>query len=161
MFFVSTAPLSSSGHINCSPKGLDSFLICGSNQVAYLDLTGSGAETIAHLKENGRIVVMFCEFSGAPRIVRLYGKGTVHQVGSSSFDQWKMHFPDSPSARSVIEIEVSRVSSSCGFGVPKYEFQKQRDTLDQWGTKRSPEQLQDYHRQKNAESIDGLKAMDF
>lgn len=161
MFFVSTAPLSKDGHINSSPKGLDSFLILDQNSVAYLDLTGSGAETIAHLKENGRIVVMFCEFEGAPNIVRLYGKGIVHQIGSESFESWKNQFPESPSARSVIEIKVSRVSSSCGFGVPKYEYQEQRETLNKWGTKRNSSELREYHKQKNAKSIDGLNAMEF
>ena len=132
MFFVSTAPLSSDGLINCSPKGIDTFRILGERKIAYLDLTGSGVETIAHLKENGRIVIMFCAFEGAPKIYRFHGKGTVYELGSDGYQERVAYFNEYPGARSIIEVEVERISDSCGFTVPQFDFKEDRDTLRKW-----------------------------
>lgn len=160
LFFVSTAPMSSDGLINCSPKGLDSFRILGAKQVAYLDLTGSGIETLAHLKENGRIVLMFCAFIGAPKIVRLHGRGIPLLQGTSEFDNLKSHFPEIPGARAIIRVDVRRISESCGYGVPRYEFMEERDTLVRWAESKSDEGLEEYRCQKNSTSLDGLPGWD-
>src|SRR3954447_20311467 len=118
MFFVATAPLSAEGPVNVSPKGLDTFRVLGPREVAYLDLVGSGVETVAHLRENGRITLMFCAFSGPPRILRLYGRGRVVQLGVPEWDRCVSHFPTRPSARSVVLVELERIADSCGYGVP-------------------------------------------
>src|SRR2546423_4620493 len=115
MFFVATAPRGPDGHVNLSPKGLAALAVLGPRRVAYLDLTGSGIETIAHLRENGRITIMCCAFTGPPRIVRLYGRGTVHTVGSDAFATLVSQFPALPGARAVIDVDVTRISTSCGF----------------------------------------------
>ena len=160
MFFVATAPISSEGLLNCSPKGLDSFRILGPRRVAYLDITGSGVETIAHLKENGRILIMFCAFQGAPRILRIHGRGTVHEPGSAGFAQLISNFPEIPGTRSIIEIEATRIADSCGWGVPEMRFERQRDTLISYSTQKGPEELAEYRRQKNRLSLDGLPGLD-
>ncbi|MEQ8838411.1 MAG: pyridoxamine 5'-phosphate oxidase family protein, partial [Lacipirellulaceae bacterium] len=122
MFFVATAPLASDGHVNVSPRGLDSFRVLDDRTVAFVDLTGSGAETIAHLKENGRITIMFCAFTGAPKIVRLQGTGEVVAVGDAEFDALQEQLPRIPGVRAIIKINCTRISDSCGFGVPEYEY---------------------------------------
>jgi hypothetical protein len=155
MFFVATAPLSGDGLINCSPKGLDTLRVLGPNSVAYLDLHGSGVETIAHLRENGRIVIMLCALTGPPRIVRIYGRGQVCPAGSERFLKLAVMFPEIPGARSLIEIDVMRISDSCGFGVPLFEFQTERSALVDWAAKKGDDGLREY-RQKNQTSIDGL-----
>ncbi|MSW92288.1 MAG: pyridoxamine 5'-phosphate oxidase family protein, partial [Actinobacteria bacterium] len=131
MFFVATAPLGADGHVNVSPKGFaGSFVVLGPHEVAYLDRIGSGAETIAHLRENGRITVMFNAFDGKPDIVRLYGHGVVIRPGDERFETFATHFPDPPRGiRSVIHVRVDRVSSSCGFGVPFMEYVGDRETM--------------------------------
>ena len=159
VFFVATAPLSASGHINCSPKGGDCFRVLGAREAAYLDYTGSGAETIAHVQENSRIVLMFCAFQGKPNIVRLHGVGKVLKAGTPEYDALAAQFPENPGTRALIHVQVSRVSSSCGFAVPLMAFEKERDTLDRWAVSKGPEGLDEYHRQKNAQSIDGLPAL--
>jgi hypothetical protein len=159
MFFVGTAPLAADGHINCSPKGLDSLAILGPNTVAYLDLTGSGAETIAHLRENGRIVIMFCAFDGAARIVRLHGRGTPIFPGASGYDELAGHFPELPGIRSIIRIDVARVSDSCGYGVPLYDFKAQRKSLVKGWEQRGEEGVIAYQQQNNLLSLDGLPAV--
>jgi len=156
LFFISTAPLGKDGHINCSPKGADSFRILDDKTVAYLDLTGSGIETIAHLKENRRIVVMFCAFIGPPQITRLYGKGHVILQNMDEFDSLRKHFPVNPGTRSIIKINVTRVSTSCGYSVPFYEFQSHRDTLDKWAKQKGEEGVAQYRAENNLKSIDGL-----
>ncbi len=158
LFFVATAPLDAAGHVNCSPKGLDSFRVLGPNRVAWLDLTGSGAETIAHLKENGRIVVMFCAFTGPPRIVRLHGAGRVHELGDEAFDGLRTAFPELPGARAVIDIEVARISDSCGYAVPRMRLEGDRDVLDRWARRRGEDGLRDYRARHNRHSLDGLPA---
>jgi len=156
MFFVATAPLSAQGHINCSPKGLDSLRILGPKTLAYLDYAGSGVETIAQVRENGRIVVMFCAFEGPPNIVRFYGQGTVRQAGSPEFASLASAFPAGGAVRSIIEIDVQRITDSCGFGVPLMEYSADRTQLHAWAERKGPDGIADYVRDKNSVSIDGL-----
>ena len=160
MFFVASAPLDVEGHINCSPKGMDSFRIIDKQSVVYMDLTGSGAETIAHIRENQRLVVMFCAFDGKPQIVRLYGKARYHVAGSERFDAFQALFPVIVGVRSFIELSISRVSYSCGFSVPLYAYEGQRTVLNDWFEKTGPEKLEDYRCEANVRSIDGLPALD-
>lgn len=158
VFFVASAPLSAEGHVNVSPKGLDCLRVLGPDRVAYLDLTGSGNETAAHLTENGRLTLMFCAFAGRPQILRLYGRGTVALPGSAPWDELRPRFPDHPGARHLIVVDVERVQTSCGFAVPLMEFAGHRDTLLQWAEKKGEDALTEYRREKNAASIDGLPA---
>ena len=130
----------SEGHLNVSPKGLDTFRILGPTTVAYLDLTGSGIETVAHLRDNGRMTIMFCAFEGPPLIVRLYGRGRVVEPGDAEWDELLAAFPPQPGARSVIILEVDRITDSCGYAVPVYEYRKERT------------QLTDYARRKVAQA---------
>lgn len=159
VFFVATAPMAGDGLVNLSPKGLDTFDVLGPARVAYLDLTGSGVETIAHLRENGRIVVMFCAFEGPPRIVRLHGRGTPVLPGDEAFDDLVRRFPARPGIRSVIDVEVTRIADSCGYAVPLMSFEADRSRLDEWADNRGPEGLDDYRAQKNARSLDGLPGL--
>jgi hypothetical protein len=156
MFFVATAPLSPEGHVNLSPKGLDSFRIVSDRQVAYLDLTGSGNETSAHLRENGRITLMFCAFQGAPLILRLYGQGQVYLPHHPDWNQWRDRFPDLPGTRQIIGVTLDRIQTSCGTGVPQYAYQGQRDDLVRWAEKKGRSGIAAYQQQKNQVSIDGL-----
>jgi len=159
MFFNATAPLSAEGHINLSPRGLDSFRVLGPHEVAYLDVTGSGNESAAHLAENGRITLMFCAFSGPPRILRLYGRGEVLPPGSEDFASLHARFPaELPPPRQIIRVAVERVQTSCGYGVPLMSFEGQRDELVRWAEKKGAEGLLDYQRKNNRFSIDGLEA---
>ena len=160
VFFVATAPLAEEGHLNLSPKGLQgTFALLDARTVAYLDLTGSGVETIAHLRENGRIVVMFCAFEGPPRIVRLHGRGEAVLPDDHRFEELVALFPPHPGVRSVIRIEVERVADSCGFGVPVLRFDKERSKLNDWADRKGPEGIARYQAQKNATSIDGLPGL--
>ncbi len=158
VFFVSTAPLADSGHINTSPKGGDAFRILGPLEVAYLDYTGSGAETVAHVRENGRILLMFCAFEGPPNIVRLHGEGEIVQPGDPGWATVSAQFPNTPGVRAIIKVQVKRVSSSCGFSVPNMDFKSDRDALIKWTEAKGPDGLRDYRAQKNVKSIDGLPA---
>jgi hypothetical protein len=158
VFFVATAPSGSDGHVNLSPKGLDTFAVLGPREVAYLDLTGSGAETIAHLCDNGRVTVMFCTFEGPPMIVRIYGRGEVVPIADPRYDALAAHFVPHPGARAVIRVDVERVSSSCGHAVPEMTFVGARTRLDEWSESQGPDGLAAYRDEKNAESIDGLPA---
>jgi len=160
IFFVATAPLSVTGHINVSPKGGDSFRVLGPREVAYQDYTGSGAETAAHLRENGRIVIMFCAFSGSPKIVRLHGIGSLIAPGHARFEPLAALFPPNEGTRAFVQVAVDRISSSCGYAVPFYDFRGNRDMLDKWVASKGPEKLQAYRMAKNQQSIDGLPALD-
>ncbi|HEV3187827.1 MAG TPA: pyridoxamine 5'-phosphate oxidase family protein [Acidimicrobiales bacterium] len=163
VFFVATAPLADDGLLNCSPKGnRDEFAVLSSNQVAYVDQTGSGVETIAHLKENGRIVVMFCAFEGPPRIVRLHGVGRAVPRDSVEFDTYINHFPGAKAVgvRAVIVVDVRRVSDSCGYGVPLMSFDEHRPTMDQWANRKGEAGIRDYWSEKNRMSIDSLEGLD-
>ena len=156
LFFVATAPNASDGHVNVSPKGLNGLAILGPRRAVYLDLTGSGVETIAHLRENGRITIMLCAFSGPPRICRLHGTGTVYPVGSDEFTELASAFTDLPGARAIVDIEVTRVSTSCGFGVPLMDVVGERDELLTWAGRKGDDGLERYRATRNARSIDGL-----
>ena len=160
VFFVATAPSAESGFVNCSPKGGDTFRILGGNRVAYQDLTGSGVETIAHLRENRRIVVMFCAFEGPPRIVRLHGRGTVVTPAEDEYAALSAHFAPHVGTRAVIEVDVARISDSCGYAVPLLEFRGERNVLDKWSANKGEEKLAQYRRSNNAVSIDGLPGLD-
>ncbi len=156
MFFVASAPLDPDGHVNVSPKGLDGFRVLGPNRVAYLDLTASGNETSAHLRENGRVTFMFCAFAGPPKILRLYGRGETVLPGSERWAELAPLFPGYQGARQVIVAEVNRVQTSCGFAVPTYDYVGQRDTLLRWADAKGDDGLESYRQERNARSIDGL-----
>jgi hypothetical protein len=158
VFFVATAP-TGGGHVNLSPKGLDTFAVVDPKTVAYLDLTGSGVETVAHLRENGRITIMFCAFDGKPNILRLYGRGEVLPIGEPSADALLPRFGAYPGARSVICVQVDRASTSCGYGVPLLSYEGERDQLLQFAERRGPDGLVEYRGEKNAVSIDGLPGL--
>ena len=171
VFFVATAPClgpdGDGGHVNVSPKGYaDTFAILGPASVAYLDLTGSGAETIAHLRQNGRITVMFCSFERQPKILRLYGTGTVVLPGTDEFESLLTHFPaaglgsNPASQRAIIRVELDRISDSCGYAVPRMELVEERDVLVRSDQRKTAEQLAAYRAEKNSVSIDGLPALD-
>lgn len=160
VFFVGTAP-SRGGHVNVSPKGLaDTFLVVDEHTVAYLDLTASGAETISHLRENGRITVMFCSFDTKPNVVRLQGTGRVVGLYDAEFPAWAARFPANPVARAVIVVDVDRVSDSCGYSLPLMSLEEERDLLTPTMQRRGEEGLADYRREKNRTSVDGLPAFD-
>lgn len=161
MFFVATAPLAGDGHVNLSPRGLDTFRILSARRVAWLDHVGSGAETIAHVRENGRLTVMFCAFQGPPKIVRLHGRGGVLPPADEGFARLRPLFGDGPPARAIITLDVERVSQSCGFGVPLYDYTGQRTQLTDWADRKGETALRAYQAQKNARSIDGLPAVDW
>ncbi len=159
VFFVATAPLTADGHVNCSPKrNRDEFVVLDDRQVAYLDQTGSGVETIAHLAENGRIVIMFCAFDGPPRILRLHGRGRVVRPGEAGFEGLADRFPGArqTGVRAIIVVETERISDSCGYGVPLMPFDEHRPTMDEWAERKGPEGILQYWAEKNSRSLDGL-----
>lgn len=163
VFFVATATADPETHVNVSPRGLDTFRILDARRVAWLDLTGSGVETIAHLKVDeagGRITLMFCAFDGSPRIIRLYGRGRVHEPGDDAHDELRSYFPDLPGARAIIDVAVDRVSTSCGFGVPLMEFVEYRDDLVESARRKGETKMEAYRARKNTESIDGLPGLE-
>lgn len=171
LFFVATAPSGPDGHVNCSPKGpIESLHILGPRTVCYLDLVGSGIETVAHLRENGRIVIMLCAFRGPPRIVRLHGRGTVTQVGDPGFDELasRLDLAGIPEAkegsRSIVLVELDRISDSCGYGVPLMRYEGKRPQMLAWQQRklrqRGPHAVLDYVAEHNAESIDGLPGIE-
>ena len=162
VFFVGTAPLAADGHVNVAPKGMaGTFAVLGRHRVAYLDYTGSGAETPAHLRENGRIVLMFCAFDGPPNIVRFHGTGRYVPAGTDEFATLRPSFPKEQTAgqRGIVVVDVTRVSDSCGFSVPRMALVEDRDLLDRWAERKTPEQLDDYRLRKNSRSIDDLPAL--
>jgi hypothetical protein len=156
LFFVGTAPLHTEGHINLSPKGLDSFRVLSSTRSAYMDIVGSGNETSAHILENGRITFMFCAFEGPPNILRLYGKGYTVLPNDAQWAELSSHFVIVPAMRQIIVADISKVQTSCGFGVPYYEYKGKRDHAHQWAEKKGPDGLEAYKKEKNSVSIDGL-----
>ena len=160
LFFVATAPLAADGLVNCSPKGLDSLRVLGPTTLAYVDIGGSGIETVAHLKENGRIVLMLCAFDGPPKIVRFYGTGKVVEPHDERFEALLGEFPPQPSVRNFIEIDVTRMIDSCGYGVPIYDFQKDRESLANWYGNKSDEEVAEYRRSNNVASLDGLPGLE-
>lgn len=169
LFFVATAPLAGDGHVNVSPKGpIGTLRVLDEHTVAYLDVIGSGAETIAHVRENGRIVIMLCAFSGPPRILRLHGRAEVVQAGEERFaelnERCRFEQPSVPAyRRSIVLVEVTRVADSCGYGVPLMSFEGLRPHSDAWAEKKmrlgGEEALRAYEREKNSTSLDGLPAV--
>ena len=160
LFFVATAPLSRDGLVNLSPKGLDSLRVLDDRTVAYADLTGSGVETVAHLKENSRIALMFCAFEGPPKIVRLHGRGEVIERSDDRFEAFRTRFPARTGLRRFVRIDCQRISDSCGWGVPLYEFHGQRPQLLAWADKKGADGVTRYQREENRESLDGLPGME-
>ena len=169
LFFVATAPLARDGHVNLSPKGpIGTLRVLDEHRIAFLDGVGSGAETIAHLRENGRIVVMLCAFAGPPRILRLHGRGRVHLPGEPGYEalleRCAFAEPSVPAARrSIVEIEITRVSDSCGYGVPLMSYEGEREHARLWAEKRlraqGPHAMAAYQAEKNSRSLDGLPAV--
>ena len=160
MFFVATAASAADGTVNLSPKGTDGTLVVlDQNRLAYLDLTGSGIETVAHVRENGRITLMWCAFEGPPRIVRVHGTGRVVTPGDMDWEQMVGLFELRPGQRAVVEITARRISDSCGYAVPRLDFVAERTRLDEWAAARSDEQLAEYRSANNATSIDGLPGL--
>lgn len=159
LFFVATAP--DDGFVNLSPKGYDTFRILAPDRVAYLDLTGSGAETLAHVRQNQRITFLFCGFGDKPNLVRLYGRAEAHQRGTPAYEALRSRFPaEQPGARAVIEARIERVSSSCGYSVPFYTYEGERPMLDEWAERRGEAGVAEYWAEHNVHSIDGLPALD-
>jgi Pyridoxamine 5'-phosphate oxidase len=159
VFFVATAP-SDGGHVNLSPKGHDALRVLDGTTVAYLDLTGSGAETIAHTRENGRLTIMLCAFEGPPRILRLYGQAQAHPLGSPRYAELIDRFEAIVGARAIVELAIERVQTSCGYSIPFMDYREERPTLQQWAARKGHDGLRGYWAEKNAESIDGLPALD-
>ena len=158
MFFIATAPLSGEGRINLSPKGLDTFRIISDGEVAYLDYTGSGNETAAHVLENGRITIMFCSFDAKPLILRLYGRGRAITAADGHWTGLIQQFDDvtMTGIRQIIYVQVDSLQTSCGFGVPQYAFKSDRELMFDWAEKKGDEGLREYRAKKNRLSIDGL-----
>ena len=159
LFFVATAPRADDGLINCSPKGLDGLRVSGPREMVYADIGGSGIETVAHLKENGRIVIMLCAFEGPPKIFRFYGKGRVLEPEDSGFEDLAALFPHVHTIRNIIVVDIERIRDACGYGVPTYEFQRERDSLKNWYDSMSEEDIAEYRAEKNAASLDGLPGL--
>ncbi|NOV01802.1 pyridoxamine 5'-phosphate oxidase family protein [Paenibacillus planticolens] len=156
IFFVGSAPLSGDGHVNLSPKGHDVLRILNENEVAYLDLTGSGNETSAHLEENGRITILFSAFEGPPMILRLYGQGRVILPETPEWEALAPRFTMLPGARQIIAVKVHEVKTSCGFSVPFYNYEGERNTLQKWAVNKGDEGLLAYWQEKNMTSMDGM-----
>ena len=154
IFFTATAP--EAGRINLSPKGMDTLRCLDDRTVAYLDLTGSGNETAAHLSENGRMTIMMCSFSESPLILRLYGRGRVVRQGQEEWDALRAHFPPLPGERQIVVLDLESAQTSCGFAVPVYELKGERPMLVEWTLKKGDEGIREYRREKNRVSIDGL-----
>lgn len=159
LFFVASAPLSGDGYVNLSPKGLDSFAILDPLTVAYLDLTGSGVETVAHLRENGRITFLFCAFEGPPRLLRLYGRGEAIEPGDAEWKELAANFAEFGSARAIIRVRLDRIADSCGYGVPEYAFRGDRKHLFDWADRKGPDGVKKYQAENNAQSLDGLPGL--
>lgn len=156
IFFVSSAPLSANGRVNLSPKGLDAFRVLSESKVAYMDLISSGNETSAHTLENGRITFMFCSFDETPLILRLYGKGYTVLPDSAEWGQYAPHFTIYPSTRQLLVADIDLVQTSCGFGVPLYDYTGERDIHFRWAEKKGEQGLSDYIDENNLISLDGL-----
>lgn len=155
IFFVSTA--AESGRVNLSPKGMDSFRVINQNKIIWLNLTGSGNETAAHLLLNDRMTIMFCSFEKAPLILRLYGHAKIYHERDDEFKDYINQFPKTPGSRQIIEMDVDLVQTSCGYGIPFMDYKEERPTLRQWGEHKSDEKIKQYWVEKNSKSIDGFE----
>jgi hypothetical protein len=156
IYFTASAPLSADGHVNLSPKGMDSFRILSPNRVAYMDIVGSGNETSAHILENGRITIMFCAFDGPPNILRLYGKGYTVLPGDEEWQNLAPLFELQLATRQIIVADIHKVQTSCGFSVPYYEYLGERDQAQKWAEHKGADGLELYKQEKNRISLDGL-----
>ncbi|MDG1039676.1 MAG: pyridoxamine 5'-phosphate oxidase family protein [Polaribacter sp.] len=154
IFFVATAP--SNGRINLSPKGMDTFRVINENKVLWLNVTGSGNETAAHLLENNNITIMFCSFEGAPNILRLYGKGREIKPNDKDWDHVIPLFPVTPGTRQIFEIDIDSAQTSCGMSIPFFEYKSERNELNDWAKEKGTEGIQQYWEDKNQTSIDGF-----
>src|SRR5215469_7139742 len=159
VFFVASAPLDPAGHVNLSPKGLESFRVIDARTVAYLDLTGSGIETVAHLRENARVVIMFCAFEGPPKILRLHGRGEVVEPADARFSELLKLFPELLGTRSIVVVSLERIADSCGHGVPIYRYEGERKQLVDWARRKGTSGLAQYRGEINHSSIDGLPGL--
>jgi len=160
LFFVGSAPRADDGHINISPKGMDCLRVLDEHTLAYLDVTGSGVDTIAHVRENRRLVMMFCAFKGRPLILRIHGWAEVLQTCDAEFQQLRPHFDELPGVRSIIRLNATRIADSCGWTVPIYERVGERDYYQKFADKLGPAGLQEAQLAANMQSIDGLTALD-
>lgn len=156
IFFVATAPLNKEAHVNLSPKGLDSFRVLSPTRVIYMDFVGSGNETSAHILQNGRITFMFCAFEGKPNILRLYGKGYTVLAGDDEWKELSSYFTIFSNTRQLIVADIHKTQTSCGFGVPLYEYEGEREILFEWAEKKGVNGIEEYKKEKNVRSIDGL-----
>jgi hypothetical protein len=162
VFFVATAPSGDDGHLNCSPRSAGTFRVLGPTTVGWLDGTGSGIETIAHLRQNGRIVLLFCAFEGPPKIVRLHGRGMAIEPGDAGFAALRPQFGEVAFAeRAIVRVELVRITDSCGFGVPLYRHEGEREQMAKWAEKKGVDGARAYRREKNATSLDGLPGLRF
>jgi predicted pyridoxine 5'-phosphate oxidase superfamily flavin-nucleotide-binding protein len=155
IFFVGTA--AEEGRVNISPKGTDSFRVIGENKITWLNLTGSGNETAAHLLQNNRMTILFCSFEDKPLILRLYGNAKIYHRRDLGYGKYVGHFPENTGARQIIEMDVDLVQTSCGFAVPFMDFKEERQTLNSWSTKQGDEGIKKYWKEKNTMSIDGYE----
>ena len=154
MFFVATATDTST--INLSPKGRDTLRILSPNRVAWLNLTGSGNETSAHVQHDGRITIMYCAFEDKPQILRLYGRANIVHTHDKQWKKLVGLFDETPTTRQIVDCEITLVQRSCGFGVPFMEYRGNRPNMEIWAERRGPEGIQQYWKEKNRESIDGI-----
>ena len=159
VFFVATAPRADDGLINCSPKGMDALRVVDERTLAYGDVGGSGIETVAHLRENGRIVIMLCAFDGPPKIFRFYGQGRVLEPGDDGFTALAEQFAHLPTIRNIVVVDVDLIRDSCGYGVPFYDYRSERESLTNWANAKSEEELGEYRRANNTHSLDGLPGL--
>ncbi|WP_010136011.1 pyridoxamine 5'-phosphate oxidase family protein [Ochrovirga pacifica] len=155
LFFVGTA--AAEGRVNVSPKGMDSFRVLNANKIAWLNLTGSGNETAAHLLQNERMTIMFCAFEGKPLILRLYGTAKIYHTRDAIYQEYVDLFPKTPGSRQIIIMDVDLVQSSCGFAVPLMDYKKDRSVLKDWAEKKGPKKIENYWEEKNTQSIDGFE----
>jgi hypothetical protein len=155
IFFVGTA--ATQGNVNVSPKGTDSFRVIDKNKIVWLNLTGSGNETAAHLLKNSRMTIMFCAFEGKPIILRLYGEAKIHHKRDDDFSRFTSLFPENVGARQIIEMDVDLVQTSCGFAVPFMDFKEERTTLNNWAVKQGEDKIEEYWKNRNTQSIDGFE----
>ncbi|MDO6738093.1 pyridoxamine 5'-phosphate oxidase family protein [Wenyingzhuangia sp. 2_MG-2023] len=155
IFFVGTA--ASTGNVNVSPKGMDSFRVINNNKIVWLNLTGSGNETAAHLLKHNRMTIMFCAFEGKPLILRLYGTAKIHHQRDAEYHQFIDLFPETPGSRQIIEMEVDLVQTSCGYAVPFMDYKEDRTVLKDWAQKQGTEKIETYWKEKNTKSIDGFE----
>lgn len=155
VFFVGTA--AAEGRVNVSPKGMDTLRVLDSNKIVWMNLTGSGNETAAHLLRNSRMTIMFCAFEGKPQILRLYGEAKIYHHGDTEFHDFSRLFSNIPGTRQIIEMDIELVQTSCGFAVPLMDFREERSVLSDWAEKKGPEEIQNYWHEKNRKSIDGFE----